>query len=709
MSRVSVTGTKRVMDDVIETVHDLELLDLSKYDGTWEGFESGDPMAGAEEASEQLVTVRSLESMLEIEDEPSTPVGELAEEPSEVLLEQIRTEVNELDDRRADLRTEIRRIEEEIDAIEPFVSLGIDLDLLSGYDSLAVAVGEGSHAEVEEALDDLDVPYTVYTGNRILAAFAYTDEETLSEALRGATFTAIDVPNRHGSPEVALESLEHEREQLQNRLRETENDLESLRLDASGFILALEEHLSIEVQKAEAPLSFATTENSFVAEGWIPTERYDELVSALDSAVGDLVVVEELEQAHYDRHGHPATTESLNEDVATDGGQELSESSPPVVQDNPEIVKPFEVLTEAVGLPAYSELDPTVILFLTFPAFFGFMIGDVGYGLVYVILGYLMYSHFDSDGIQSIGIVGIVAGGATAGFGLLFGEIFGLHLITTHLWEPLIGGVPLHKGLTPVHGQWTFAWLIIVALVGVLHLNIGYIFEFIDGWKLHGPTEAILEAGSWLLAINGLWLFIFSRLGYPGPKPDFLFEVFDSGEAAAFAFGFSGFPEWVGLLGIGGVLIGYLLLALGPSHELVEFHVPLAHPLSYLRIGAELIAEVGLAFAVNLLFWGVYTTGHGEEVAWHFALTAMPSTGEMVHGHEVTEVLFPGLVHMGIPFVVLGVLVMIVGHFIVISLGVLSVGIQAIRLEYFEFFSKFYEGTGIPYDPFGYERRYTGD
>ncbi|MFQ3295838.1 MAG: V/A-type H+-transporting ATPase subunit I, partial [Natrialbaceae archaeon] len=61
MSKVSVTGSKSVMDEMIDAVHDLNLMDLSDYDGSWEGFEKGNPVEGAEDASQKLVTVRSLE------------------------------------------------------------------------------------------------------------------------------------------------------------------------------------------------------------------------------------------------------------------------------------------------------------------------------------------------------------------------------------------------------------------------------------------------------------------------------------------------------------------------------------------------------------------------------------------------------------------------------------------------------------------------
>ncbi len=109
--------------------------------------------------------------------------------------------------------------------------------------------------------------------------------------------------------------------------------------------------------------------------------------------------------------------------------------------------------------------------------------------------------------------------------------------------------------------------------------------------------------------------------------------------------------------------------------------------LSYARIPAVLLAKAGMAFVVNLLVFGVY---HG-----HFALTNAPESGI-------------GLVHTGAVGVVVGLVVLVVGHLIVLALGVTSAGLQAIRLEYVEFFQKFYEGGGDPYEPFGHEDHTVG-
>jgi V/A-type H+-transporting ATPase subunit I len=774
MSRVSVTGSKQVMESVIETVHDLRLVDLSDYDGAWEGFEPGQPAEGGEAASEKLVTVRSLKSILDVDEADAGPTRLVTEEALDEELEDIREEVNELDDRREEVRDELRTVEERIDSVEPFAALGIDLDLLTGYDSLAVGVGEGDPEAIEAELagEDGVAAFEVFSEGDAVAVFVYPDatdpieagvETSVQDLLVGADFQAYDVPEAEGSPEEYISELHHRKQQLESKLDTVEDELQDLRLDVAGFLLAAEETLAIEAQKAEAPLSFATTENAFVAEGWLPTGEYERLEVALTEAVGDHVEVEELERADYDGDGHPHHTESVAEETpaaggateadlgasvsadATDGAEPAAEAeqeqeqekepvadgglasnasgtsseprsdggsttmgsdAPPVIQDNPGAAKPFEALVEVINRPKYSEFDPTVLVFLTFPAFFGFMIGDLGYGILYVALGYWLYTGFDSDVIRSLGGVGMWAGGFTILFGILYGEIFGLHLVSSYLWEGALGmsGSPLHKGLQPKYGDYALAWLVLSLLAGILHLTIGWVLDFIETLE-HGFMEAMGESGSWLLMMFGLWAWIFA--GAFGSAPPILY-----GSESVFAgnplpLGFTGFPEAVGLVGLAVFFVGLGLLTYTEPIEFVEFLNVLVNVLSYTRLAAVLLAKAGMAFVVNLLFFGVFVTDDG---AWHFGIGHSPShvlEEGVYHGHEVTSVMFEGLAHSGIAGILGGIVVLVVGHLLVLALGITSAGLQAVRLEYVEFFGKFYEGGGRAYVPFGYDRQYT--
>ncbi|GAA0268113.1 V-type ATP synthase subunit I [Halobacterium noricense] len=725
MSKVSVTGSKRVIDDVIETIHDLNLVHLSDYDGEIEGFDNGDPMEGADDASEKLVTVRSLESTLDIDETDAGPTRIVTEEALETELEEIRIEVNELDDRYSELEDELRDVEERIDAVEPFADLGIDLDLLGGYDSLQVAVGEGNADDVRDELRTAEAieAFELFEGDDTLAVFAYPrsdDPDALDDALVGVEFARLEVPDAEGSPEAYVEELRHERETIESKLDSVESELDDLRVEHAGFLLAAEEKLSIDVQKAEVPLQFATTEHAFVAEGWIPSDEYATFVEGIQDAVGEHAAVEELEQADYEPsgHGHHGPVEEGHdvEEAATDGGTTAEfddDDSPPVIQDNPGVAHPFEALTEVINRPKYTELDPTVVLFLTFPAFYGFMIGDLGYGILYAALGFWLYRGFDSEMISKLGGVAMWAGGFTALFGVLYGEIFGLHLVTEYLWHGAFGlaDAPLKKGLHV--GAFAELWLAASLLFGIAHLAIGYVFGLVNEARSHGVKAAVTESGGPLLLMAGVgaWLFSTHMQSGGGPRPELLYRAVDLIPGVV-----GGLPPVVGQVGLAAAVLGLVLVTIGEGAAgfLESPTYALVNTVSYTRIAAVLLAKAGMAYVVNLLVFGAYELhlDEPETVDYMFGLFSTVIENEThfmlfstdTHGGEV---LFPGLIHMGTAGVLAGIVVLVLGHLLVLALGVTSAGLQALRLEYVEFFNKFYEGGGEKYNPFGHQRNYT--
>jgi len=736
MSKISVTGAKSVMDEVIETMHELNLVHITDYDGSWSGFHPGDSLEGADEVSSQLVTVRAIESTLDIEGEDIDPDRSVDLDNADERLEEIRTEVNELDDRKDELRNRMRDIEERLDQMELFADLGIDLDLLWGYDTLDVLVGEGDPAAIEAALEEAEEvdAFEVFSGDESVAAFAKIDDESsLADVLVGVPFTAYDVPEETGDPESNVDDLEYEHDQVEDELEQIEDELESLALDSGAFLLALEDELTVEAQKSEAPLRFATTERSFIVEGWVPADRYDELEVTLEEDIGEHLETAELKRASYtelsghhggdhgaenEDHGEAGTDEQVvaddgTEEVVADGGTTAEsgddsvtvDDEPPVIQKNSKIVNPFEILVRAVNQPKYSEFDPTIAIFLTFPLFFGFMIGDIGYGLLYLLIGYWAYKKFDTEALSNFGAVVAWLGLWTMLFGVLYGEILGLHFLEWFGMHPVF-----EKGISDT--AWAISWLLVAIIAGWVHLNIAYLFDFVEEYQLHGPKAAIIEVGSWILMLNGLWVFIFSRLG-EASKPSLAGEYALVGDNALLAtgplgFGFTGFPPILGILGLIAFFAGIGLILIGPWFEVVEFLVPLAHTLSYTRLTAVLLAKAGMALAVNLLYFGAYR----DEEGFHFMHYTTPD-----HAHG--EVIFAGLSNMGshvtlgtlevgITGAILGLPVYVLGHIVVLAIGG-TAAIQAVRLEYFEFFEKFYEGGGKKYEPFGHEKTHTTD
>ena len=698
MSRISVTGSKEVMEGFINTIHELNAIHFVEYDGSWSGFQKGNPGVLAEEVSERLVTARAIESILGIEAENFEYRYEFKNGEIKEKLEELREKVNRLEDRRTEIVERMRRVEELLVEAEVFIEIGIDFDLLKGYKTVDVFVGRGNVEKIKETLSRVKAPIEMFAGENSIAIVAGTDSSEVSDALERTEFERVEIPDRLGEAGRYFSDLENERKELASELESIKIQMEEIKNEVKRFLLATEEKLSIDVQITEAPLLFATTENTFTAEGWIPTVLLHELNEKLEKSVGDHMAIEELERAEYDAEGFVEHGETVGQ-VKVEGDTKIGRSEPPVIQDNPTSVRPFEVLVQTIGRPKYSEIDPTLIIFLTFPAFFGFMIGDVGYGICYAIIGYLLMSRSDSIGIKSLGGVAIWAGMFTILFGVFYGEIFGMHILGEMVWG---GHPPIEKGLSPKTAHYALLWLVVSMLIGIVHVSIGYTLDFINKMR-HSVVDAVLESGSWILLMLGVWTWVFST-HLRSVKPDLLFVQLSKEPLA-----FTGFSPETGVLALGIALVGFILMMIGEiKHQgvlggiigILESPNVLVNILSYARIPAVLLAKAGMAFVVNLLVFGAYIA---EDGASHFMHNTAVGA---IHG----EMIFPGLIHpasFGIAGLIGGIIILVIGHGIVLALGVTSAGLQSIRLEYVEFFQKFYAGGGIKYTPFGQNKRYT--
>src|SRR5207237_7888621 len=186
-------------------------------------------------------------------------------------------------------------------------------------------------------------------------------------------FTQIDVPSGEGDPKELLNGAVADREKWASRLEEIEGRLDTLRERYAAFVVAAEEVLEVEVDKAEAPLRFAVSEHSFVIDGWLPSAQSSELRERFEA----MRIFVESEEPH--RSHEP--------------------EEPPVLLRNPKPVKPFDFLVHLYSTPNYHELDPTQFLSLAAPFFFGFMIGDAGYCALFIALGIVAMIRLNRESI----------------------------------------------------------------------------------------------------------------------------------------------------------------------------------------------------------------------------------------------------------------------------------------------------------------------
>ena len=722
MSKVSITGAKAVMPKVIEAVHDLNLVHLSDYDGTWDGFANGDPLSGAEAASQRLVTIRSLEKTLGMTEDDSYERVAFDESELDDRIEEARTAITALEDSIQEAKTDRRELVDEIDRLAPFAALGLDLDLYHGYSRIDVAVGEGSADTIEEALADAESVhgFEIYAQDGFTAIFADPGPESsdvIDDALVGVEFSAVTIPDATGDPSDHIESLREDLATTDETIASLEAEQAELREEYGDFLRTAERELRIVVDQAEAPLRFATTAHAFIAEGWIPTTALETLTARLESTVGESIEIEELRSASYDGH-HDDHHEEAVADGGTDDESLTMDDDPPVVLDNPNAAKPFELLTNMVNRPKYGEIDPTLAVFITFPIAFGFMIGDIGYGILYILMGWYLLANFDGKAFTAVGMIAVWSGAFTVVFGWLFDDTFGVHLLDydVALFQAfeLLGLGVLSKGIQSP--DWLMTWILVSLMFGWLHLNIGLVIRFINELS-HGWKPAIMEAGSWILAMNGFIIWLFSHSDATmGPIPTGSIVGTDltaaSAKPAEFfgpesviaGTGFEGFPEIFGLLGLIALVGGVAMVtkAEGVAGFAETPAWVLGHFLSYLRIVAVLLGKGAMAFVVNLIVFGAYIAEAGPNEGYVFFNLpgGDPATAAGVEAAEIT-VAFDGIWNIDPLLIPIAILIFIVGHIIVLLLGITAAGIQMLRLEYVEFFQKFFEGGGREYDAFG--------
>ena len=331
-------------------------------------------------------------------------------------------------------------------------------------------------------------------------------------------------------------------------------------------------------------------------------------------------------------------------------------SNVPVALENSKFLKPFQMLVNTYARPRYGELDPTWLIVFMFPFLFGAMFGDIGQGLVLAVLGYLMASKKVKalSGMSGLGGVVFLCGISATLFGFFYGSIFGfeedVHIFGMTL-EPI--------WLSPIHHIMDV--LMVAVGAGVVLLILAYmigIFNF----------AVSRERGHLLFGHNGIAGFVLylSLLGFGGAtfgilpvSPTvFLALAIAAGLGVMFSEVFIHLVEGHRPLIDSGGIGTYLIQA---GVELFEVIISmLSNTLSYVRVGAFAVAHGGLSQAIFIL---AVLAGGGEE-------------GGI--GYWITIVL---------------------GNVFIIGFEGLIVGIQTMRLSYYEFFSKFFTGGGMRFEP----------
>jgi len=322
--------------------------------------------------------------------------------------------------------------------------------------------------------------------------------------------------------------------------------------------------------------------------------------------------------------------------------------NPPTKLENPKIFKPFELYIQMYGLPAYNEFDPTILVALTYAFIFGVMFGDLGQGFFICVGGFLLYKIKNF----TLGAIISAAGIFSMFFGLMFGSVFGFEDVIQPLWlRPL-------DNMSQVPGIGSLNTIFIVAIVfGVCLILLTMILNIIGSIKRRDVKSAVFDT-------NGIAGLVF----------------------------YGSIIAVVVLLVTGKTLPGLIVM-------LVMFVLPLIligfkEPLTNLIKRKPKLIEEGVGMFLVEVFFELF-----EVLLSYFSNTvSFIRIGAFAVSHAAI---------MGVVFMLAGaesgspnIFGIIFGNLFVIGLEGFLVGIQVLRLEYYEIFSRFYKGSGHGFKSF---------
>lgn len=320
----------------------------------------------------------------------------------------------------------------------------------------------------------------------------------------------------------------------------------------------------------------------------------------------------------------------------------------PVRLMNIRLFKPFELIVRIMGMPANREIDPTPLAALTFVIVFGLMFGDLGQGLVLALTGlvlkYIAKKKAKGDLVQAGGI--LIACGLSAAFcGLLYGSFFSSEHIIPALW--------IHPA------QNIMDLFFATIMLGVVIITAGLCVNIINALINADYPEAFLDKrGMAILILYVAIVFFTVRYMSQHLAPA-------SWEIGVFIF----LPLVV--FALRGV-IGPLFFRAQRPHDVGE----------YVTETVMDIVEIALGMFANTISFirvGAFAMAHGGLSIVTYTLAGMAD---------------PGLKSFA------AIIILVVGNIFIIGFEGMICGIQSMRLEYYEFFSKFFKGDGVVFSPF---------
>lgn len=605
--------------------------------------------------AEILENLKSARTFLDVQD-IDTSFLQKASRPAEEDVkkaEKFLSGVNEFMKRENAASAELSRLKSAYDEAKSFANLKVNFSELDHLSFLSLRIGKivpDSFDELKFAAGERAVIIPLGDDKtKILAASSKKARFSLDTELNNFGFVPLEIPEDFkGVPDGVLESLKEQLEKSERNYADLEEERRNMGKTHSELLRNLLASFSIGAQIANVQNSLESTNLVCRVTGWIPENYTHEMMRELDRITEGRTAIKV-----YRPNEVP---------VVVNGSEKV-----PVRLKHGKFVGSFERMIFSYGSPIYGSIDPTPFVAIFFTVLFGIMFGDAGQGFVFLLLGILMaLKVVKAGGWNKFAPIFIAIGCSSMIMGVLNGEVFGNETLLAPFSRFVTGlfGEPRDKilRLMPDGGMESvirmFMFFGVTVGIGFIINSIGLIINIIDNFLLGRHGKAIFGKNG----ISGsvfFWYVVVMviRMAAFGHK----ISVLDCSVIGitllltAFAEPLERVMEGKKPVFENGLFVGVIEAAVEVLETLISY---LSNSISFVRVGAFGLAHAVLGFIILTL----------------------------------SEMAGPAFL-----------LVMIIGNAIVILLEGMIVAIQVIRLQYYEFFSKFFNETGREFTPFCFE------
>jgi V/A-type H+-transporting ATPase subunit I len=556
-------------------------------------------------------------------------LNKLSLEELEDFIMPIQKKIKKLERITNKLDVEEERLNNLIKHVYVMRNIDIELQSLKTLSYVTLVFGSLSQERYKRLIENVtEVPVLVLKVNedqeRVwFFTFAKKDyEQKALDILNSVNFNRIELPDRvTEEPKDILSQSKHRLDKIKIIRAQIELEFKKLKHRYQEQLLKYYKQSLIFNRITDVNNSFyGKSDYFFITTGWISEENEKEFKKLISNKYSQVL-------------------------YSSQEVEDAEEEDPPTIIENPKWIKSFSSLVKLYGLPKYGEIDPSVFFALSYILLFGIMFGDLGQGLVLVLLGFAIYKNkikFIKN--QDISYILISLGSSSMLFGTFYGSLFGM--------EDLIPALVIR----PMDN--IMFWLGFTVMIGIFLLITSMIFNLFNSFKNKDYAEALFSDSG----LSGLilYLFMLSNLAFYGLQNRLLIPVSITAVIVISLLLLIFFKEPLGNLLIGKKfsidqkISEYLLESIFELFDTVLGY--LSNTLSFLRVGAFTLNHAGLSMAVIIL-------------------------SQMMSNNAGS------------------LLILIAGNIVIMVLEGVVVGIQILRLEFFEIFSKFYSGSGREFNP----------